>query len=252
MRLRSLAHRAWQSTMDSDVWRSTLVVTISMVVFLPLSIPLTFWIGSVRPDHEVGLPLDMFSLLLYLGVYWILYSVVYVTMTIWWFQRLDSARLHEKLRTTSSGPSTDRGWFMNLMSSDGTMSLSLQMCLLALIYTVVVMISPEVRAEFGMRILAVLVSVVNWVTVVVTQALAYARLSAVDYRTETASITFPGTPHPMWSDYMTLAVGVSTMLGPADAQLSGSRARRALQSHALVSFAFNSMVIASLATLMLS
>lgn len=49
-----------------------------------------------------------------------------------------------------------------------------------------------------------------------------------------------------------LAVGVSTMLGPADARLSGSRARRALQSHALVSFAFNSMVIASLATLMLS
>ncbi|WBL19183.1 hypothetical protein [Citricoccus sp. NR2] len=41
MRLRSLAHRAWQSTMDSDVWRSTLVVAISMVVFLPLSIPLT-------------------------------------------------------------------------------------------------------------------------------------------------------------------------------------------------------------------
>lgn len=238
--------------MDSDSLRSGLIATVSIVAFLPLIIPLTALQRTMLSGIESSASIAMFSMLFFIGCYWVLYAVIYVAATVWWFQRLNSALLHRKLRTTSSGPRTDRSWFSNMMSADGTMSLSLQMCLLALIYTVVVMTLPELRAEFGMRILAVMVSVSNWVTVVVTQALAYARLSALDYRTETASITFPGTPHPVWSDYMTLAVGVSTMLGPADAQLSGSRARRALQSHALVSFAFNSMVIASLATLMLS
>ena len=41
------------------------------------------------------------------------------------------------------------------------------------------------------------------------------------------------------------------MFGPADAQLSGRPVRRLLRNHILVSFAFNSMVVATLATLLL-
>lgn len=137
-----------------------------------------------------------------------------------------------------------------MMRSDGVISISLQMCLLTLVFTIVVMTVPDFRDEFMMKVIAVLVSASNWAAVVVTQSLAYARVQAQD--PEAMSIYFPGTPEPNWGDYFTLALGVSTMLGPADAQLQGRRVRQTLRWHTLVSFAFNSMVIASLATLMLS
>lgn len=252
MSVRTVLRRWGRTALDHDTGRSSLVAVVALMVFLPAMFLMDDWLTTVLPATSLEDPFELFSVLLFLGVYWILYSVIYILVTLWWFSRLDSGPFHQKLRTTSAGPPRNRGWLMKLMSSDGTVSLSLQMCLLALIYTVVVMTTPEVRAEFGMRLLAVGVSVVNWVTVVVIQALTYARLAAQERDPANPSITFPGTPHPTWADYMTLAVGVSTMLGPADAQLSGGRARRTLQSHALVSFAFNSMVIASLATLMLS
>lgn len=62
---------------------------------------------------------------------------------------------------------------------------------------------------------------------------------------------FAGTPDPVLSDFITLSVCISAMFGPADATLSGRSIRGRLRNHVLVSFAFNSMVVASLATLLL-
>lgn len=132
-----------------------------------------------------------------------------------------SEPFHEKLRTTSRGVSEQRKLSTAVIRSDGTMSISLQMCLLALVFTVIV-----------------------------TQTLAYARVQVQD--PDGGAIRFAGTTDAIWCDYFSLALGISTMLGPSDAQLQGRRVRTTVRWHALVSFAFNSMVIASLATLMLS
>lgn len=236
--------------LDSDNGRISLVALITLLGTFPLSIPLNAMMADRFPNLLSSDGVNPWFILIHMGVYWFIYTVFYCVLTIWWFGRLASEPFHQKLRTTSRGASQQRKLSTAVIRSDGTMSISLQMCLLALVFTVVVMTVPEFRGEFMMKVIALLVSFSNWVTVVVTQTLAYARAQAQD--PHNTAIRFAGTKDAVWGDYFSLALGISTMLGPADAQLQGRRVRTAVRWHALVSFAFNSMVIASLATLMLS
>lgn len=236
--------------MDSDNGRISLVALFSLLVFLPVSFPLNTMVIDRFPSLLPSDGIDPLFVLIYIGVYWFIYTVFYCVVTVWWFSRLASEPFHEKLRTTSRGVSEPRKLSTAVIRSDGTMSISLQMCLLALVFTVVVMTVPDFRGEFMMKVIALLVSFSNWVAVVVTQTLAYARVQAQD--SDGVAIQFAGTTDAVWGDYFSLALGISTMLGPADATLQGRRVRTTVRWHALVSFAFNSMVIASLATLMLS
>ena len=134
--------------------------------------------------------------LLYIGVYWLIYTVLYCAITIWWFSRLASAPFHEKLRTTSRGASEQRKLSTAVIRSDGTMSISLQMCLLTV---------PDFRGEFMMKVIALLVSFSNWVAVVVTQTLAYARAQAQD--DDGAAIRFAGTSDAAWGRLLLPGLG---------------------------------------------
>ncbi|OAV61824.1 hypothetical protein A6F49_07995 [Enteractinococcus helveticum] len=250
MSVRTTIQTWTRRALDSDNGRITLVALFSFLMFFPLSFPLNTMVTDrfsdmLRPDG-----ISPLFVVIYMGVYWFIYTVFYCAITIWWFSRLASVPFHEKLRTTSRGVHERRKLSTAVIRSDGTMSISLQMSLLALVFTVVVMTVPDFRGEFMMKVIALLVSFSNWVAVVVTQTLAYARVQAQDIGG--AAVRFAGTTDAVWGDYFSLALGISTMLGPADAQLKGRRVRTTVRWHALVSFAFNSMVIASLATLMLS
>lgn len=51
---------------------------------------------------------------------------------------------------------------------------------------------------------------------------------------------------------MALSLTLSTMMGAQDVVFSGRAARTAVREHALVGFLFNSMIIAALASLLLT
>jgi len=87
----------------------------------------------------------------------------------------------------------------------------------------------------------------SWAILWVSQALEYARMAA-----QHGGIEFTGEEPPAFEDYLTLSAFVSALFGTGDATLTGRRTRRAMRSHVMVAFGFNAMLVASLATLLLS
>lgn len=95
------------------------------------------------------------------------------------------------------------------------------------------------------------VPVVLSVVVIVAAWLAVALSYSVDYLCRDArgprGLDFPGTPQPVWSDYLyfSLSVSVSTTFGTTDTAVCHSAMRRVVATHGLIAFAFNTVILAS-------
>lgn len=228
--------------MDSDDGRFWIAFLPAMALAAAVTFPIVVMWSRSRPDGTDGSSAG--EALLFLMVFWLFYAVAYVILTLVRFRRLSSSRLHEDLRTVSPGPRQRRWAFWSMGS---TLSWTAQLAVLALLMVVAVMLIPETRSVLALRVLGVLAVAASWVLLVFSQALAYARASAQE-----GGVTFPGTPEPELTDYLSLAIFVSAMIGTGDTRMSGRRVRRLMRNHVVVSFGFNSMVIAALATLLLN
>ena len=131
---------------------------------------------------------------------------------------------------------------------------------MAMLVVVISMWMPEARSVPTMRLLAVATVLASWASIVLAQALRYARLAAQhdpkrsrpEGESPAPPILFRGSDAPVFSDYVALSLTLSTMMGAQDVVFSGRAARTAVREHALVGFLFNSMIIAALASLLLT
>lgn len=233
----------WRRWADNDDLRTTVATLFGFVIAVPLMLAL------VMVGHLTVRPGDQSSLadytLVSMAVFWCLFGVLYLVFTLRRFGRVDHRTLYRDLRTVSPGKHSKS---TSLVTVSSTMNWTVQLTITSLLLVVAIMLRPDLSANLSVRILCVVMVGVSWGVLVVTQALAYARTYASRAR---SGVSFPGTPEPTFEDFVTLAVCISAMLGPADARLYGRPARRILRNHVLVSFGFNSMVIAALASLML-
>lgn len=232
----------WQRCLDSDDGHLWVALLPAFPVAYAITFPALYLWGQA--EGSVRAPDSAAAALLFMMVFWLLYALAYALLTLHRYRRLTSDRLHEDLRTVSRGST---GRFLGWWRMGSTLSWSAQLAVLALTMVVAVMLIPEARELLALRILGVLAVAASWVLLVLSQTLAYARANAQD-----GGIEFSGTPEPSWSDYLSLAIFVSAMLGQGDATLSGRRVRTLMRNHVLVSFGFNSMVVATLATLLLA
>lgn len=236
--------RTWrQKAMDSDDGRFWIAFAPAMILAAAVTLPVVIAWNRAHPDGADRTS-NAGEALLFLMIYWLFYALIYVLLTLRRFRRLSSGQLHEDLRTVSRGPRA-RTWAIWSMGT--TMTWTAQLAVLALVMVLAVMLIPETRSILAMRILGVLAVAASWVLLVFSQGLAYARANAQE-----GGVTFAGTPEPEWTDYLSLAIFVSAMIGTGDARLSGRRMRRLMRNHVVVSFGFNSMVIATLATLLIT
>ncbi len=237
-----MSRRSWlQRILDSDDGRLLIAIILAISVSMPLSLGAAksgLW-PELMGDGAASL------VLVYMASNWILFGLAYMVLTLFRFWPMGPRRLYRDLRIYSRGPNERSIGFWKIGS---TVSWTVQLSITALVVVVAMMLDPMIRSHLELRVLGVLVVAVSWGMLVVAQALAYARAYA---RSSRAGVSFSGTPAPEFSDFLTLAVCVSAMFGSADAELSGRRVRGLLRNHILVSFAFNSMVVASLATLLL-
>ena len=181
-----------------------------------------------------------------LATSWTLMYLGYLVLTVHTYARMDHAALRRRLRTVSRGEGSGalKRWGLAMGSP---LSWALSTTLGALGLVVLVMVDPAARTDPWLRGLNVLLVLASWGIVAVAHALAYARTDA-----QSGGVRFAGTAEPVFGDYLSLSVFVTTLYGEGDAQLSGSRLRSLMRGHVLVAFAFNSMVVASLATLLLT
>ena len=147
-----------------------------------------------------------------------------------------------------------------MLGASSTLANTVTFSVMAMLVVVISMWMPEVRSVPTMRLLAVATVLASWASIVLAQALRYARLAAQhdpkrsrpEGESPAPPILFRGSDAPVFSDYVALSLTLSTMMGAQDVVFSGRAARTAVREHALVGFLFNSMIIAALASLLLT
>jgi uncharacterized membrane protein len=98
--------------------------------------------------------------------------------------------------------------------------------------------------------------VFSGIAVVVTSLVLTISSYAVRYAREWAGdgggIVFPGDQEPTFMDFAYLAIQVSTTFSSSDVTIERTHARRVVSVHSLISFAFNTIIVALLVSVLVS
>lgn len=129
-------------------------------------------------------------------------------------------------------------------SGDGP-SWSVQMSVVALLVVVALALSPQLQGNPLLTGLGLLLVAGCWLDVMIMYALHYARLDSSD-----GGLEFAGDDPKCFADYVHLAIGVQT-LGTADTRVTTRSMRRQVSLHSLLAFAFNTVIIVMIVSLIL-
>lgn len=85
-----------------------------------------------------------------------------------------------------------------------------------------------------------------WLAIAMTQALDYL---ASHQRLGADALEFPGTPDPRFHDYLYLAMSISATFGTTDVSIRTGVIRRRVTMHSLIAFVFNTVILATVVTM---
>lgn len=170
-------------------------------------------------------------------------SIAYTVHTIRVFGRADAARLRGLL--AASTPRGRLGQVEAALSGTGP-TLAVQWSVIAIAAVLAFTLWPGLLREPATVFFSVLVVAASWSVTVVAYAVHYAR-----YDASTQTLGFPGdSTDRLFADYLYLAVQVQTTFSTSDVSLLDTGSRRIVTGHTLVSFAFNTVIIAMLITVL--
>lgn len=140
------------------------------------------------------------------------------------------------------------GW-MRTLSHGGASNWALIGALVAVVLTVVVAQHPLFRGEWVFVLLGLGTVAGSWALMVYSFALEYLRLASGSEGEEGAiSIQVDGPAR--FTDYLTLAILVSTMAATVSATISSRRAWTVVRVNVLFAFTFNTVIVAMMVSLL--
>lgn len=165
-------------------------------------------------------------------VFWIAYSMGFLTLTQVTFGRADARTLSAWLAATNSPrrplalPATAAQW-----------------AVLAVIAVTLVLVLPGLLDSALANALSFAVVITAWLVTVTAYAVHYARLN-----TREASLEFPGKTDDqlVFADYYYLAAQVATTFASSDVDILTTRARAVVTGQTYIGFAFSTFIIAML------
>ncbi|MET0734744.1 MAG: DUF1345 domain-containing protein [Microbacterium sp.] len=167
------------------------------------------------------------------------WSFAYLVHTLHFFGRLDAPRLRAVI--LGSQPKTRAGELAAVVSGTGP-TIAVQWSIIAIAAVLVFTLWPGLAAEPVTVVLSILVVTASWAVTIVAYALHYARADAAD-----GDFQFPDSDRGrLFADYLYLAVQVQTTFSTSDVSLMSPTARRIVTGHTLVAFAFATVIIAML------
>ena len=169
-------------------------------------------------------------------------SIAYLVHTLRLFGRLDAARLAVVL--VGSTPHGRFGRIGAIVSGTGP-TIAVQWSMIAIAAVLAFTLWPNLLREPVTVWFSILVVAASWTVTVVAYAVHYARLDA-----HVGGLVFPGEGDRVFADYLYLAVQVQTTFSTSDVSLTTTTARRLVTGHTVVSFAFNTVIIAMLITVL--
>ncbi|MGY4721709.1 DUF1345 domain-containing protein [Naumannella cuiyingiana] len=173
-------------------------------------------------------------------VAWTFLAAINAALTWRAHGRLSGPALAEAL---AADPATDR---RGAGTGRRMPSWSVEASVLALAVVCLLLFLPGARSLPALLGAALVMIAASWVNVAMAYALHYAR----EDRRE-PGISFPGTEERGFDDYLYLAMAIQTTFGTTDAEIRTRRMRRAAMTHGVLAFAFNTVIVAMIISLLL-
>jgi uncharacterized membrane protein len=120
-------------------------------------------------------------------------------------------------------------------------TITVQWSGLAIVSVVVLALSPDLLRQPLVVALSAAVVTTSWLVTIVSYAVHYARVTAT-----VGGLTFPGDGGVVFWDCVYLATQVQTTFSSSDVVIETTLTRRIVSGHTLVAFAFNTVIIALL------
>ncbi len=100
----------------------------------------------------------------------------------------------------------------------------------------------DLRLPTGFAVVVVAMLLVSsWLAVTLTYAVEYL---CRDQREPGVQLSFPGDKDAAWADYLYFSFAVSTTFGTTDVDVRKTTMRRTVTGHAVISFLFNTVILA--------
>lgn len=179
---------------------------------------------------------------------WGAFVLVHAALTAFAFEGLEEDDLSEAIRYARrdrTGALPRRTASQLLAGSGDGPSWSVQMSVVALLVVVALALSPQLQGNPLLTGLGLVLVAGCWLDVMTMYALHYARLDS-----SAGGLEFSGDDPKCFTDYVHLAVGVQT-LGTADTRVTTRSMRRQVSLHSLLAFAFNTVIIVMIVSLIL-
>lgn len=199
---------------------------------------------SVR-DHPSARDPSTVLIAFYL-VAWPVFVAVYLTWT-----HLAYARRGPRALTTAARKETQalsRPW-MRVLGHGGASNWALIGALVAVAVTIVVAQNPAFRGEWAFVLLGLLSVASSWSLMVYSFALEYLRLASAA-EDEEPGIRLDVEGPPRFSDYLTLAILLSTMAATVSATIRSRPAWTLVRVNILFAFTFNTVIVAMMVSLL--
>jgi uncharacterized membrane protein len=186
---------------------------------------------------------DEFLITTYVLV-WPLYTALYVGWSSHVYSHLDPESLRQ---ATAEDERSGRQFFARLLGGSGATATTISAAMLAVFVTVLIAQRPEFRTDVVYVVAALVTVASSWVLLVFSFAQSYLRLGSSGEQPAHLNFSFPETAK--FSDYITLAVLVSTMAATVPAEITSRRAWRTVRANVIIAFVFNSVIIAMMVSL---
>jgi uncharacterized membrane protein len=175
---------------------------------------------------------------------WNLFAVLYVVLTLRLFRGVGAVEFRRRMAARGT---RSRGIWRLASRADGP-AFAIEAAVVAFAVVLVLPHIPSIKINELLLVpvtLSILLS--SWALSIVSYALHYAQ-----YDLEEPGLDFPGVRTDAFEDYWYFALGVATTFGATDASITTPRMRRVVNLHTLLTFIYNSVIVALLASLLLS
>lgn len=199
---------------------------------------------SIRDDPAYREPSTL--LITFYLVAWPVFVAIYLSWT-----HLAYAQRGPRALTTAARKETKvlrRRW-MWWLGYGGASNWALIGAFVAVALTIVVAQNPVFRGEWAFILLGLLTVASSWTLMVYSFALEYLRLASAG-EGEEPGIRLDVEGPPRFSDYLTLAILLSTMAATVSATIRSRQAWTLVRVNVLFAFTFNTVIVAMMVSLL--
>lgn len=181
---------------------------------------------------------------------WTTLTAINLLLGVLAYRGLTGAQFHAAVLADPGWRARQRtGWRTVLRASmvgDGPSSMSTSTSVLTLVVVIGLNVQPTLRAIPVLLVVGLILVALSWLSVAMTYSTHYARLNATG-----TAFAFPGEPASTFSDYLYVGLSVQAAISTGDVSVTSRSARRAVSSHAVLAFAFNTVILGMIVSLLL-